>query len=815
MRSCKRLLRTPDPRYGDLPNGPPAASDGAALTKREWLFLAILVAAVFLAYQPAWNGGFIWDDDAHITRPSLRSWDGLYRIWFDVGATLQYYPLLHTTFWLEHQLWGDSAWAYHLANIAMHSLVTILAFVVLRRLQIPGAWLAAAIFALHPVHVESVAWITEQKNTLSAVFYLAAMLNYLRFDRTRTRSSYALSLALFVLAILTKTVMATLPGAVLVVFWWQRGRLSWKKDVLPLMPFFVLGAGGGLITAWWELQINQCVGPEFTFSFAQRLLIAGRTVCFCLGKLVWPTNLIFIYPRWHVDAWQWWQYAFPAGAAGLLGAAWLVRRWSRAPLAAILFFGGTLFPVMGFFNLYTYRYSFVADHYQYLASLGIIALGSAAVASWLARLQGWQRTIGRIISAMLLLTLAGLSWRQCHMYSDLETLYTTTLLRDPDCPMAHTNLGIILANSGRTQQAIAHYQAALKSDPRNVECYNNLGAIMNDRGDVADALPCFQKAIEIDPHYADSHRNLALALAACGQADEAIEHYELAIANKKFIVDRSECVSTLNNLGAALASRGRFGEAAARFRQAIRMTPDSAMAQKNLELTVAAQERLDQAKAQFRQTFSVERDPARAHYNLGCALAASNQIDEAVDHFRTALEAKPDEARIHNALGMTLLRCRRSNEAIPQLVKVLQLQPQFPDADANLLRALSSLTQPSKSSTLQRELIRMCPKSTDLLNEAAWILATCAEPTVANGEQAIELAERAVRLSDGQEPAFLDTLAAGYAQAGQFDKAVETAQKAADLAAQQNKKVFADAINARIKLYKKKQPFRQADAARM
>ncbi len=246
-----------------------------------------------------------------------------------MGATLQYYPVLHSAFWIEHRLWGDSTLAYHMMNLLLHAAVALLAALILRRLKVPGAYLAAAIFALHPINVESAAWISEQKNTLSGAFYLGAMLAILRFDETRKLAWYAGSLALFLLAVLTKTVTATLPGALLVILWWQRGRLEWKRDVVPLVPWFVLGAGGGLITAWWELQINACVGPDFAFTPIERCLIAGRTVWFLLGKLFWPSELAFSYPRWQIDAGIGWQYVFPLGAAALLVVLWAMRRFAR------------------------------------------------------------------------------------------------------------------------------------------------------------------------------------------------------------------------------------------------------------------------------------------------------------------------------------------------------------------------------------------------------------------------------------------------------------------------------------------------------
>src|SRR5215813_7467510 len=258
------------------------------LSRNDVLTMLSIGVVVVSAYLPAIQGGFIWDDGAHVTKLDLRSLHGLWRIWFEVGATQQYYPLLHSTFWLEHRLWGDAAVGYHIANILLHVLAASLLLIVLRRLKIPGAALAAAIFALHPVHVESVAWITEQKNTISTVFYFSALLAYLRFDEKRQVQDYAIASTIFVMALLTKTVTATLPAALLVIFWWQRGHLSWKHYVLPLVPFFVLGAAAGALTAWVERRHIGAEGAEFELTLVQRTLIAGRVVWFYLGKLVWP-----------------------------------------------------------------------------------------------------------------------------------------------------------------------------------------------------------------------------------------------------------------------------------------------------------------------------------------------------------------------------------------------------------------------------------------------------------------------------------------------------------------------------------------------
>ena len=342
----------------------PAPVHSQSRWRDEWLPGLLLIAATFIAYQPVWHAGFVWDDDAHVTRPILRSLHGLWRIWFEPGATQQFYPFLYSAFWVEHRWWGDSAAGYHLANVALHAAVACLLHRVLRRLAVPGAFLAAAVFALHPVCVESVAWISEQKNTLSAVFYLSAALAYLRFDRERKAGWFAAGLGLFALAVLSKSVTATLPAALLVVFWWKRGQLSWKRDGLPLVPWFVLGAGAGAMTAWMERTHVGASGAAYALGGAERFLVAGRAVWFYLAKIFWPVDLVFVYPHWTVDVRELWQAVFPATALAAVAALFALRKRFRGPLATALLFGGTLFPALGFINVFPFLYSYVADHFQ-------------------------------------------------------------------------------------------------------------------------------------------------------------------------------------------------------------------------------------------------------------------------------------------------------------------------------------------------------------------------------------------------------------------------------------------------------------------
>src|ERR1039458_9266226 len=249
-----------------------------AIRRSDIALWAAIFCATLLAYLPALHGSLVWDDNNHLTRPDLQSFHGLWRIWFELGASQQYYPLLHSAFWLEHRIWGDAVLGYHLVNIALHALSACLVVLIARQLSLKGAWLAGFVFALHPVQVESVAWISEQKSTLSGVFCLAALLVYLHFDRSRQRRKYWLATGLFVLALMSKTVTAVLPAVILVIFWWRRGRLEWKRDVRPLVPWFAIGMCAGLFTSWVERRYIGATGADFVLTPLQRVLIARRPI---------------------------------------------------------------------------------------------------------------------------------------------------------------------------------------------------------------------------------------------------------------------------------------------------------------------------------------------------------------------------------------------------------------------------------------------------------------------------------------------------------------------------------------------------------
>jgi protein O-mannosyl-transferase len=605
----------------------------------------LLVCATLLAYFPAIHGGMLWDDAAHVTRPDLQSWHGLVRIWTDLGATEQYYPFLHSFFWLQHRLWGDATVGYHLVGILLHASAACLLAAVLRRLSIPGAWLAAFLFALHPVAVESVAWIAEQKNTLSLVFYLASALVYLRFDGQRHRPSYGIALGLFLLALLTKSVTATLPAALLVVLWWQRGRLGWRRDIAPLLPWLALGAAMGVFTAWVERNYVGARGTDFELSLLERCLLCGRIIWFYLGKLVWPANLIFIYPRWQVDPAKLAQWLFPVAALALLAGLWLLRRRTRAPLAAYLFFVGSLFPVLGFFNVYPFEFSFVADHWQYLPCLSIIALAAAALAPPTGepfpaagkKAQGGAvrlRVVRRLLAAAVLGLLGVLTWRQSRNYRSLPVFYSAILERNPDCWMAHTNLGEFLREEGRIREAADHFQAALRLHPEYPIAHDDLGLAWRALGRTNDAIAEHEEAVRLRPGYAKAWNNLGGDWMVAGRLPEAVAAYERALRSK------ADYPEAEGDLAYALFKSDRLPDAIFHYETALRLKPDFPEAHNNLATILVRMGQIDEAIAHYAEAVKLRPGYLSARANLAAVLHAAGREDEAQEQLEAIAHLK-------------------------------------------------------------------------------------------------------------------------------------------------------------------------------
>ncbi len=499
--------------------------------RQATLVLLAIVVAALLAYAPAIiEGGYIWDDDDYVTENELLAADdGLRRIWLEPSASPQYYPLVFTSFRLEIALLGGGPLVHHLTNVLLHALNAFLLFLLLRAFGLRGALLTALLFALHPVHVESVAWITERKNVLSGFFGLLALLLFVRADR-RPRlvgGLYGLSLVCFLLALFSKTVVATLAPSLLVLAWWRRGRID-KRDWLLAAPYLVLGITGGIVTAVTEVAGVQASGPEWDLNVLERVLIAGRAIVFYAGKLFWPDPLSFNYPRWDVDPASIWQWTAPLMVLALMGVlvtAAVRGRLGRGPATALLLFAGNLFPALGFLNVYPMRYSFVADHFQYLASIVLLA----PVGHHLAGLAIDRRRLPLL--ALLLLALGGLTYRQCRIYESPEVLWRDTVAKNPSSFLAWNNLGGLALGKGDPEEARRCFARAFDAAPGAREVLNNLGTMAADLDDDPEvAIDFFRRALAADPRYQDARVNLALMLVRSGRPAEALVECDAALA---------------------------------------------------------------------------------------------------------------------------------------------------------------------------------------------------------------------------------------------------------------------------------------------
>jgi len=618
---------------------------------RSWLAALFLFAVTVAAYLPAIRGGFIWDDGSNVTRNLLlRSARGLWGIWTKVGplrgGTPQYYPLTFSAFWAEYHLWRLWPLGYHLTNVLLYALSAVLVWLILRRLRVPGALLAAAIFALHPVQVESVAWIAELKNVLSGLFYLLSLLCFIRFleptDEAR-RWRWTLYLAanlLFLCALGSKTVTATLPEAILLIIWWKTGRIT-RKNLLSVAPMAAVGLGMGLLTARLEKYQVGAQGPAWALTPLDRLLVAGRALWFYAGKLVWPGTLTFMYPRWDISQAVWWQYLFPLAAAAVMAVLWALRKKiGRGPLAAVLFFAGTLSPALGFVNVYPMRYSYVTDHFQYLACLGLIALFAAAAARGCRKLAsrgapGLEKAVPAAAAAVLL-ALGLLTWRQAKIYQSNERIWLDTLAKNPSCWMAHHNLGEELADQGKAAEAVAQYREALRLDPDLYETRFDLGAELAGQGKVNEAIAQYRETVRLKPDDVEAYNNLGQALAEQGRLAQAVAQFKRAVALAP------DLAAARNNLGQALAEQGRVAEAAAEFKRALALKPDYAAAQNNWGNVLVGQGKLAEAVAHYREAVRINPGYVYARYNLGLALAKQGRNAQAAAEFKRVLELNPD-----------------------------------------------------------------------------------------------------------------------------------------------------------------------------
>jgi tetratricopeptide (TPR) repeat protein len=717
---AKRQKSERQPGEG-IKTNPPVTSGVSqpAWWNRAWLLGLVLVAATVIAYQPAWRAGFIWDDDVYVVdNPLLTAPDGLRRIWFSLDSPSQYFPLTYTTFRFERALWGLNPSGYHWVNILLHAANAVLLWRLLNRLRLPGGWLAAAVFALHPVHVESVAWITERKNVLSLFFSLLSVRAWVEFIEGppgRAWRFYVGALLLYALALFSKTTACTLPAALLLLLW-LKGKPIDHVRLAQIVPFVLMGLGMGLLAMWWERFHQGTEGRQFATGWLERVLVASRAVWFYAAKLIWPADLAFSYSRWTINTASPFAYVWLAAGAGMCAAIWRLRRsLGRGLEVAVLFFVLTLGPMLGFVMLYTFRYSFVADHYQYVASIGLIALMAGGIASTNGLFGRGNRFLKPAVCGAALLVLGGLTFRQAGLYVDTKSLWQGTLQRNPESWLAHNHLGGLLLNEGKVEEAMAHFQKAVELQPDFAESQNMLGSALITLGRLDEAAARFQKAFELEPRSAVALYNLGVVASAKGLPDQAIQLYQRALEIQPRYAEAH------GNLGLMLAQQGQLEEAIVHFRRAVEIKPD-----------------------------------AQAHNNLGNALLQRRAVDEAIIHYQAALKLRPDHEQAHNNLGTALLEKGRVLEAIAQYRAALRIRPDYVTAQRILAFVLATRSDASmQNGNEATELVQRADAlsgGTDPL-----IKGTLAAALAAGGRyaDAVAAAQQAVQLAAAQNNAML------------------------------------------------------------
>jgi tetratricopeptide (TPR) repeat protein len=551
---------------------------------------ALILLAGWLVYWPSIHGGWVWDDTEEVTlNPVLRDPAGLGKIWFS-PAGADYFPLKTTVQWFEWRLWGADPAGYHAVSIALHILSAFLFWRVLAKLGLRLAWVGGLLFVVHPVAVESVAWIAELKNTLSLPLLLFAMLAYIEFDKRGSDPKslnpgapfYLLSLFAFLLAMLAKSSVVMFPIVILLYCAWKRGRVD-RKDLAASAPFFGIGLGLGFATLWFQHHRAIVAGHVVAGGIFTRIVCAGTSILFYLWKCLWPAGLLPIYPRWQIDPASPLQYLPWVVVIALAGILWSRRdTWGRHVLFGLGFFAINLLPVLGLVAMSYQRMSWVADHFAYISLLGVIALAVGGLDQLTA-----SRTQGIAIAAGLgaAVAIAALAWQSrqyAEIFHDDEALWTYTVERNPDAWAAQGNLGYALFQEGRVPESIPYYREALRLNPDYAEARYNLGTSLLQMNQVGEAIAEYERAVLLQPASGGMQNNLGTALVRAGRLPEAVGHFEQAVQLEP---DNAEAH---HNLGNAMLLTGRLAEAIRQYEEALRLSPDDSAAKSGLEMAERA-----------------------------------------------------------------------------------------------------------------------------------------------------------------------------------------------------------------------------------
>jgi len=656
--------------------------DVPAVSRRNDLISGfLLVLITIIVYLPLLKAGYIWDDGGWVVHnPLMTSPHGLWDIWFEPSKSLQYYPLVFTGFWIEHQLWGIAPLGYHLVNIILQVVDALILWRVLRMLRVPGAWLVAALFAIHPVQVETVAWVTEQKNLLSAFFVFISAGAWIKFAHLDDPDStapgewkyYILGCAAFVLALLAKTDACTLPAVLWIITWWKRGSVR-RYQGWSLMPWFVAGLAMGFVTIYIEHVKVHAAGSRFRFTLLQHLIIAARDLWFYPMKLLWPHPLLAVYHRWDIHHFSGVDFLAIIGAFAVpLGLLAMSKRIGRGPFCAVAFYGLTIAPVLGLASFYTETYSFVADHYQYIPCIGLFAFFVGVGQFILRRLQASAGTVsargqkigGAVLSGCVVLALLPVTFDQTFVYIPSIHLWTHNLKYNPQAFAALDNVAVYDIKHHHPDEGMALLQKAWRLSHKQDPTVNTDLGNMYDQyyHDPAKAMAYYRRSLKADP------QQPALILAL-------VKWYE---AHKNWRMAYNDLM------------------------HGVEVLPDSAEIHYQLGRFDLMARNLPAAAAQFAIASRIEPHNTKANFNMATALVALGYPHRAIGYFKRVVHVSPQFVPGHVSYARCLYMLNHYASALKQLNLAEKLAPEVPVIHVALASVLKKLGHPRQAAKEQR-----------------------------------------------------------------------------------------------------------------
>lgn len=775
----------------------PQKQSFSRLQSHSWLPILAILVLVVVAFWPAFSNGFIWDDDSVLTgNPLMRG--PLHLLWFSTQP-VDYFPVTYLSLWLEWRLWGMNPVGYHVTNILLHAASAVLLWRLFLRLKFPAAWLPALLFAVHPVNVESVAWIAERKNVLAMFFYVLTAWAFVVFAQTRNQRFYLLSIVAFALSLLAKPAAVAWPIVAVALLWLAKRRETNSRkeffvDALKTTaPFFVIAIVLSLVAIWF--QTYRAIGTDLTNhnSLATRLAMAGGAVWFYLWKALLPYPVMFVYPQWKIDTHSFVAFVPVLALAAVAAVLWSFRKgWGRPLLFALGYFVLLLVPVLGFFDIYFQRYSYVADHWQYFALPAVLVV----VAFGLVKLK-----VEKIFGPVLVIALAAVSFGHARSFHDSEILWTKTLEKNPDCWLALNNLAVLRHESGKAQDAVNLNIKSLEVHPEQPEAHSALGGIFLDVGKLDDAEAHLRVALQINPSYPIAHYNLAGVQRARGLVAESIAEYREAVRLTP------NYAAAHNNLGCLLALAGKPKEAIDELRMCVALDPNYADALSNLGSMLNDQHHADQALPLLQKATALNPRGPDCHLNLGNALLALNKVGEAQSEYFAALQLNTSLTLARYGLANCMLRLGKTDDAATLYQQVVDEGPRHAESHYQLATILLSRKDRAAGLEHLRESVRLKPDWIVALNNLAWNIATDENCKPTESAQAVRFAQHAVELTQGTDAASLDTLAVAWARSDVFSKATDSANLALRLATEAHQTNLAEEISRRLAMYNQRKPY--------